>query len=76
MEINNVQDGYWRGRGDTICVGSKAFAELHQPSLIPIMQTPELCSMEKPSFTERHSWNVNISQSDPLVPSKCPVNGS
>ncbi|GAB4831080.1 hypothetical protein Ancab_005090 [Ancistrocladus abbreviatus] len=36
LEMNNVQDGTWHGRGDTICVGTfvdgnKAFLELHPP---------------------------------------------
>jgi Cys-rich protein (TIGR01571 family) len=39
LEMNNVQDGIWHGRGDTICVGSlaegrKAFFELQPPPLI------------------------------------------
>ncbi|KAK3014351.1 hypothetical protein RJ639_009073, partial [Escallonia herrerae] len=41
LEMNNVQDGTWHGRGDTICIGgygqgSKAFFELIPP---PIMST-------------------------------------
>ncbi|XP_042946772.1 cell number regulator 6 isoform X1 [Carya illinoinensis] len=51
LEMNNVQDGIWHGRGDTICIGglhegSKAFFELHQPSPVTIM-SPEPCSMQK-----------------------------
>lgn len=39
LEMNNVQDGTWHGRGDTICIGSygegsKAFSELHPPPLV------------------------------------------
>ncbi|XP_007025854.2 PREDICTED: uncharacterized protein LOC18596987 [Theobroma cacao] len=45
LEMNNVQDGTWHGRGDTICIGSygegnKAFFELQPPSPISI-RTPE-----------------------------------
>ncbi|KAJ9136260.1 hypothetical protein P3X46_033352 [Hevea brasiliensis] len=39
LEMNNVQNGTWHGRGDTICIGSysegnKAIFELHPPSVI------------------------------------------
>lgn len=39
LEMNNVQDGTWHGRGDTICIGSysegnKANYELHPPAII------------------------------------------
>ncbi|KAF2283040.1 hypothetical protein GH714_043186 [Hevea brasiliensis] len=39
LEMNNVQDGTWHGRGDTICIGSysegnKAIYELHPPSVV------------------------------------------
>ncbi|MED6162665.1 hypothetical protein PIB30_072725 [Stylosanthes scabra] len=51
LEINNVQDGTWHGRGDTICIGgfsdgSKALFELHPPPVVSIMSTDESC-MEK-----------------------------
>ncbi|XP_062162563.1 uncharacterized protein LOC133869552 isoform X2 [Alnus glutinosa] len=51
LEMNNVQDGTWHGRGDTICIGgfgegSKAFFELQQPPLVSI-NSPEPCSMPK-----------------------------
>ncbi|KAF5728976.1 hypothetical protein HS088_TW21G01133 [Tripterygium wilfordii] len=41
LEINNVQDGTWHGRGDTICIGSyadanKALFELHPPPIAVI----------------------------------------
>ncbi|OMO76625.1 hypothetical protein CCACVL1_15534 [Corchorus capsularis] len=50
LEMNNVQDGTWHGRGDTICIGSygegsKAFFELHPPPPMSI-QTPEPLSMQ------------------------------
>ncbi|KAJ6416486.1 hypothetical protein OIU84_002363 [Salix udensis] len=49
LEMNNVQDGTWHGRGDTICVGSytegnKVFLELHPP---PTVASPDVCSMQK-----------------------------
>ncbi|XP_059437990.1 protein PLANT CADMIUM RESISTANCE 11 [Corylus avellana] len=51
LEMNNVQDGTWHGRGDTICIGgfgegSKAFFELQQPPIVSI-KSPEPCSMPK-----------------------------
>ncbi|KAJ9690247.1 hypothetical protein PVL29_012748 [Vitis rotundifolia] len=51
LEMNNVQDGTWHGRGDTICIGSygessKAFFELHPPPLVST-KSPEPCSMQK-----------------------------
>ncbi|KAJ4829909.1 hypothetical protein Tsubulata_025138 [Turnera subulata] len=41
LEMNNVQDGTWHGRGDTICIGgysegNKAFFELHPPPVVSI----------------------------------------
>lgn len=72
LEINNVNDGVWHGRGDTICIGryregTKAFFELHQPSLMPAV-SPKLCSMERPISSDNHSWNADTNQSEPLVP--------
>ncbi|KAJ7946887.1 Protein PLANT CADMIUM RESISTANCE like [Quillaja saponaria] len=41
LEMNNVQDGTWHGRGDTICIGgfgegSKAILDLHPPPHVSI----------------------------------------
>ncbi|KAF7803575.1 cell number regulator 5 [Senna tora] len=41
LEMNNVQDGTWHGRGDTICIGgfsegSKALFDLHPPPIVSI----------------------------------------
>ncbi|XP_043690178.1 protein PLANT CADMIUM RESISTANCE 8-like [Telopea speciosissima] len=71
LEINNVQDGIWRGRGDTICIGSygegsKGFFELRQPPLIPT-KSPDLCSMQKATNGRDHSWIPDASHSEPLV---------
>ncbi|KAJ7968442.1 Protein PLANT CADMIUM RESISTANCE like [Quillaja saponaria] len=51
LEMNNVQDGTWRGRGDTICIGgfgegSKAIFELHPPPHVSIKPTDH-CGMQK-----------------------------
>ena len=51
LEMNNVQDGTWHGRGDTICIGgfsdgSKALFELRPPPIVSIKSTDESC-MEK-----------------------------
>lgn len=50
LEMNNVQDGTWHGRGDTICIGSysegsRAFFELHPPPVST--KIPDPCSMQK-----------------------------
>ncbi|CAL1372544.1 unnamed protein product [Linum trigynum] len=39
LEMNNVQDGTWHGRGDTICVGgytegNHAYLQLHPPAIV------------------------------------------
>ncbi|XP_058090794.1 protein PLANT CADMIUM RESISTANCE 8 isoform X1 [Magnolia sinica] len=72
LEINNVQDGVWHGRGDAICIGrygegSKAFFELRQPPLMPT-KSPEFNSMERGVGSDNHAWDVDISHSEPLVP--------
>jgi hypothetical protein len=41
LEMNNVQDGTWHGRGDTKCIGSfgeKSIShfELHPPPIVSI----------------------------------------
>ena len=46
LEINNVQDGTWHGRGDTMCIGgsgegSKALFELHPPPIVSIKSGDE-----------------------------------
>ncbi|KAI6704906.1 hypothetical protein NL676_007868 [Syzygium grande] len=51
LEMNNVQDGIWHGRGDTICVGtynegSKAILELNSTAISSIM-CPDPCIMQK-----------------------------
>lgn len=71
LEMNNVQDGVWRGRGDTICIGNisegnKEFTALHKTSLLPT-KSPELLNMERASNVSGHAWNVNPSHSEPLV---------
>ncbi|KAF9590363.1 hypothetical protein IFM89_033889 [Coptis chinensis] len=73
LDINNVQDGVWRGRGDTICIGSygegsKGFVELHQPPLIQT-KSPDPCSMQRASNGSDHSWSVGVNHSEPLVSS-------
>ncbi|RVW76117.1 hypothetical protein CK203_044265 [Vitis vinifera] len=59
LEMNNVQDGTWHGRGDTICIGSygessKAFFELHPPPLVST-KSPEPCSMQKSTDSNERS---------------------
>ncbi|KAH9303946.1 hypothetical protein KI387_008350, partial [Taxus chinensis] len=66
LEMNNVQDGVWHGRGDTILVGSyresqKSSVELQRPAVVTI--SPEACSMNKTD----HAWSRFPHQSEPLV---------
>ncbi|URE14651.1 Cys-rich domain containing protein [Musa troglodytarum] len=73
LEMNNVQNGVWHGRGDTLCLatggeGSKVFTALHKPPLFPT-KSPDLCSMERSTNGSEHSWNADGSHSEPLVPS-------
>lgn len=71
LEMNNVQDGIWHGRGETLCIGSyseggKAFFELNPP---PVMsrQSPEPHSMSKAANESSHSWASEVGQNSPLV---------
>ncbi|KAH6790526.1 PLAC8 family protein [Perilla frutescens var. frutescens] len=53
LEMNNVQDGIWHGRGDTICVvsfseDSKAYSELSPPFVVAT-KCPERLSMPETS---------------------------
>ncbi|XP_061349371.1 protein PLANT CADMIUM RESISTANCE 8-like [Gastrolobium bilobum] len=48
LEMNNVQDGTWHGRGDTICIGiggfgenSKALSQFGPPPIVSINTTDE-----------------------------------
>lgn len=64
LEMNNVQDGIWHGRGDTICIstygdGGKAFVEVNLPALLPT-KSPDPCSVPKvTSKEEDHTWEPN-----------------
>jgi hypothetical protein len=71
LEMNNVQDGTWHGRGDTICVGSysegnKVFLELHPPPAVTT-SSPDVCSMQKntnvsdqPSTWDVWAWDLDL----------------
>lgn len=66
LEMNNVQDGIWHGRGDTICIGgygegSKAFFELRPPPLVSI------CCTNNSTNGNDHPWPSEVGQSAPLV---------
>lgn len=68
LEMNNVQDGIWRGRGDTILVGG--YQESHKSSLGSqqsdvVTVSPEVCSMNKSD----HAWS-RLSDQEPLVGQK------
>lgn len=71
--MNNVQNGVWHGRGDTLCLatggeGSKVFTALRKPPLFPT-KSPDICSMERTTNGSEHLWNADGSHSEPLVPS-------
>ncbi|XP_074583951.1 uncharacterized protein LOC141839978 [Curcuma longa] len=72
LEMNNVQNGVWHGRGDTLCLvssseGSKAFPSISKPPLFTT-KSPAHCSMERASAGSQHSWNTDTSQIEQLVP--------
>ncbi|KAL0398684.1 UNVERIFIED_CONTAM: hypothetical protein Sradi_2211700 [Sesamum radiatum] len=72
LEMNNVQDGIWHGRGDTICIGSfsedaKAFLELN-PRFVVSTKSPELLSMQKTSNDTVVLSASVVDHSPPLVP--------
>lgn len=69
LEMNNVQDGNWHGRGDTIWVGSYSMptgsqnvepAELKQPVVVTI-------STEHNRESDGHSWNQHQESCAPLM---------
>ncbi|KAF3776249.1 PLANT CADMIUM RESISTANCE 8 protein [Nymphaea thermarum] len=74
LEMNNVRDGVWHGRGDTICIGSSGTAsgpllELRQSPIVVTTMSPEVCSMQRPENSDSvHSWTADCSHSEPLVP--------
>ncbi|XP_068644600.1 uncharacterized protein [Aristolochia californica] len=82
LVINNVRDGFWSGRGDTICIGSygegsKAFSELHPHSFPTTTKSPDLSCTENGDNCADHSWNIDVKQAEPLVPSaSSPTRGS
>ncbi|KAK6917430.1 PLAC8 motif-containing protein [Dillenia turbinata] len=64
LEMNNVQDGTWHGRGDTICIGSsaqenKAFFELKPPPSISIKPS-DPCSLPILIGSIDHSQNLEV----------------
>ncbi|KAK6124452.1 hypothetical protein DH2020_041801 [Rehmannia glutinosa] len=72
LEMNNVQDGAWHGRGDTICIGSlsedsKPYLELSPPFVVST-KSPEFASMQKTSSDSIHFSTSVVGHSSPLVP--------
>lgn len=60
LEMNNVQDGIWHGRGDTIYVGSYSEGSNNPPFQLtppPIMsvKAPEVCSIQEPTNDNKPS---------------------
>lgn len=70
--MNNVQDGIWHGRGDTICIGS--FSKDSKPSLdlnppfVVSTKSPEFTAMQKTSDDSIRSSTSVVAESTPLVP--------
>ncbi|XP_031481121.1 uncharacterized protein LOC116251156 [Nymphaea colorata] len=53
LNLNNVRDGTWHGRGDTICIGSSGAGtgtsfELRQTPAVLTTKSPEVCRIERP----------------------------
>ncbi|XP_074583435.1 uncharacterized protein LOC141839554 [Curcuma longa] len=72
LEMNNVHNGVWHGRGNTICLtsgglGSMGFKTLHQPAFFAT-RSPGHCNMERMTNDNEHSWSIDASHSKPLVP--------
>lgn len=77
LEMNNVQDGMWHGRGDTICIGSfsedsKPYLELSPPFVVST-KCPELLSMQKASSDRFLLPNSAVGHAPPLIPLPPPV---
>ncbi|XP_057421679.1 cell number regulator 7-like [Lotus japonicus] len=54
LEMNNVQDGTWHGRGDTICIGGfgeKMRASLYPPPILSIKSINENCKEPKTNLS-------------------------
>lgn len=67
--MNNVQDGIWHGRGDTICIGS--FSE--DSKLFPELSPPLVVSTKSPKSQKTSNDSLPLSasvvgDSSPLVP--------
>ncbi|KAL3627622.1 hypothetical protein CASFOL_028985 [Castilleja foliolosa] len=71
LEMNNVQDGIWHGRGDTICIGSLSEnSKPHMnltPPLVVSTKSPELVSMQKTLNDSVHIPSSVVEHSSPLV---------
>ncbi|KAL4201854.1 hypothetical protein AMTRI_Chr02g260810 [Amborella trichopoda] len=67
LEMNNVRDGVWHGRSDTICIGGSQREGSNKPFFE--LQNPKECSMERPGnkTDENHSWNEGSNHSEPLM---------
>lgn len=60
LEMNNVQDGTWHGRGDTICIGGfgeKMRASLYPPPILSIKSINENCKEPKTNLSNP-SWKL------------------
>ncbi|XP_019162440.1 PREDICTED: uncharacterized protein LOC109158954 [Ipomoea nil] len=58
LEMNNVQDGIWHGRGDTVCVGSycvggKALFGLNPPAVLSMKSSEPIAPLIAPNDTNQ-----------------------
>eukprot|EP00252_Welwitschia_mirabilis_P018495 TRINITY_DN4110_c0_g1_i7.p1 TRINITY_DN4110_c0_g1~~TRINITY_DN4110_c0_g1_i7.p1 ORF type:complete len:175 (+),score=25.42 TRINITY_DN4110_c0_g1_i7:108-632(+) len=69
LEINNVQEGVWHGRGDILVGGFRepksTSVELQNAAVLTI--SPEPCHMDR----KEHSWIKASDQTEPLVDANC-----
>ncbi|XP_057470928.1 uncharacterized protein LOC130759748 isoform X1 [Actinidia eriantha] len=64
LDMNNVQDGTWHGRGDTICIGaygegSKASFELHPPPVV-LTNSVDPGTVQISINVGDHSWDSEV----------------
>ncbi|CAI9087663.1 OLC1v1021792C1 [Oldenlandia corymbosa var. corymbosa] len=71
LEMNNVQDGIWHGRGDTICIGSysegvKAYIERSPPPVM-FIHPPEPQISSKSTQETTHSVAPTFEPTSPVA---------
>lgn len=67
LEMNNVQDGNWHGRGDTVWVGSYAMSEDSQPAELKQPVTITISTEPSSQESDHHSWDQTQGSHEPLM---------